>query len=416
MTILRSHRSKRESSYDRTGGNRDWIELAPGETVTLARLSGAGCINRLYFIIRCLDHMYLRKLVLRAYWDGEETPSVEVPFGDFFGNTNGKLCYFDSLALAVNPGGYGANVADGFNCFLPMPFGSSARLEIQNQGESPILRCWYHVDYEEMDSLAPEVGRLHAQWRRENPTVAESQPPGHWAGKNVTGEKNYVVLDAEGRGNFVGFVFGVDNSCGDWWGEGDDMIFIDGESWPPSLHGTGTEEIFGGGACPNVPYAGAYMGIHQISDRMWAGKSGMYRFFINDPIRFQRSIRVTIEHGHNNDLANDYTSVAYWYQQEPHRTFPSLPPVDQRLPHMAAEYWELARRERSVSESYFELSKRLPDKERRILGVQYQKPVFEAFHREDYPSVADLLSRFERGLAEYAKYAQQSGPGEGGNL
>ncbi len=404
MTILKHHRSKRVSSYDRAGGNRDWIEIAPGETATLATLSGAGCINRLYCAIRSLDHMYLRKLVLRAFWDGERAASVE---GNFFGNTNGKACYFSSLALAVNPGGYGPNVADGFNCFLPMPYSSSARLEIENQGESPIPRCWYHVDYEEMDSLASDVGRLHAQWRREDPTVAEPQPPGHWAGTNLTGEKNYLILEAEGQGNFVGFVLGVDNSCGDWWGEGDDMIFIDGETWPPSLHGTGTEEIFGAGACPNVPYAGPYMGVHQISDQMWAGKNGMYRFFISDPIRFTRSIRATIEHGHNNDLANDYTSVAYWYQREPHKAFPPFPPADRRLPHMAPEYWELARRERGVSERYLELSNRLPDKERRILAVQYQKPLFEAFHREDYPAVARLLSRFELGLAEFARDAER---------
>ncbi len=416
MTILRSHRSKRVSSYDRSGGNRDWIELAPGETATLATLSGPGCINRLYVILRSLDAFYLRKLVLRAFWDGEATPSVEVPFGDYFGNTNGKLCYFSSLALAVNPGGYGPNAADGFNCFLPMPFESSARIELENQGDMPVPRCWYHIDYEEMVSLSSDVGRLHAQWRRENPTVADPQPPGHWAGKNITGRGNYVVLDAAGRGNFVGFVLGVDNSCGDWWGEGDDMIFIDGEGWPPSLHGTGTEEIFGGGACPNVPYAGAYMGIHQISDQMWAGKNGMYRFFVNDPIRFERSIRVTIEHGHNNDLANDYTSVAFWYQREPHAEFPPLAPMSQRIPFMPPEYWTLVQRERALSEQYFELSKRLPDKERRIIAVQYQKPVFEALHREDYPAATAFLSRFQDALTDFAQHADTSEAGEGGNL
>lgn len=110
------------------------------------------------------------------------------------------------------------------------------------------------------------------------------------------------------------------------------MIFIDGEEWPPSIHGTGTEEIFGGGACPNREYAGPYTGFHLISNPDWSGKNGMYRFFVTDPIRFQKSIRVTIEHGHNNDLANDYSSVAYWYQTEPHKTFPPFPPVEERLP------------------------------------------------------------------------------------
>jgi hypothetical protein len=128
---------------------------------------------------------------------------------------------------------------------------------------------------------------------------------------------------------------GVDNVAGSWWGEGDDMIFIDGETWPPSFHGTGTEEIFGGGACPSVEYSGPYTGFHLVENRdgeQWYGKNAMYRFFVHDPIRFQKSIRVTIEHGHANDMANDYSSVAYWYQKEPHAPFPPLPSSAERRP------------------------------------------------------------------------------------
>jgi hypothetical protein len=126
------------------------------------------------------------------------------------------------------------------------------------------------------------------------------------------------------------------------------MVFIDAERWPPSIHGTGTEEIFGGGACPNREYSGPYSGFHLISRPDWSGKNGMYRFFVTDPVRFRKSIRVTIEHGHNNDLANDYSSVAYWYQAEPHKPFPQLAPVQARIPLMPGTYWDIEAKDREA--------------------------------------------------------------------
>src|SRR5690606_3907734 len=116
-----------------------------------------------------------------------------------------------------------------------------------------------------------------------------------------------------------------------WYGEGDDMIFIDGEPWPPSLHGTGTEDYFNTAWCPAVPYHAPYHGITLPGGENWSGKISLYRFHIEDPICFQKSIRVTIEHGHNNHRSDDVSSTAYWYQLEPHKPF-SLPPVEQRLP------------------------------------------------------------------------------------
>ncbi len=187
-----------------------------------------------------------------------------------------------------------------------------------------------------------------AQWRRENPTRPVCQPAGRWAGKNLDGAENYVILDAEGRGNFVGFVLSVDNIAGGWWGEGDDMIFIDGEEWPPSLHGTGTEEIFGGGACPDREFSGLYAGFHLVSNPDWSGKNGMYRFYVADSIRFAKSIRATIEHGHDNNLGNDYCSVAYWYQDEPHKRFPSLPATADRLPILPEAYRRAEAKDRAA--------------------------------------------------------------------
>lgn len=401
LTILRNHKSQRIASWDRSGQNNDWISIESGATATLAEVRGAGCINHFYLAPFAYDPMYLRKLIIRMYWDGEEDPSVEVPLGDFFGVTNARMRYFTSLALSVNPGGFGANACDGFNCYFPMPFSDGARIEVVNEQVDSQPALWYHLDYEEYATLGDDVGRFHAQWRREDLTVPELQPSEPGGGANLSGNANYVILEAEGKGNLAGFVLGVDNVAGSWWGEGDDMMFIDGEQWPPSLHGTGTEEIFGGGACPNREYAGPYTGFHLISDPLWAGKNGMYRFFINDPIRFQRSIRVTLEHGHNNDLANDYSSVAYWYQNEPHRCFPPLLPVNQRLPRMSGDLLELYPRDRALRHRLWQAVTRIPTKAWLQLMVELWRPINDALNREDYQAAKSLMNQLDVVLNQY---------------
>ena len=235
----------------------------------------------------------------------------------------------------VTGNGVGASTA---TCPCRSPRG--ARIEIENTGNAR-RALWYHIDYEMYDNasaLPAGAGRLHAAWHRQNPTVAIAAPPSKDAKEarepaNLTGKDNYVILDTEGDGQFVGYFMTVVNLRKEWWGEGDDMIFIDGEPFPPTYHGTGTEEIFGGGACPSKEYTGPYTGFHCIENREqspWFGVNGMYRFCLNDPIRFRKSIRVTIEHGHANNLANDYSSVAFWYQPEPNRKRAPLPPLDQR--------------------------------------------------------------------------------------
>jgi len=344
MMYLRDSTSARVSSYDRSGGNGDSCAILPEQTLELAAIPGAGCIRHIYFTVLGPEH-YLRDMVLRMYWDGEANPSVEAPFGDFFGLGHERPRFFQSLLVSVNPG-TGVVGTFGFNSYFPMPFADGARLTLTNDGASPV-GVWYHIDYEKLDRLGDDVGRFHAQWRRENPTTAvgEQKNVTSHDGINLDGEENYVILEAEGRGNVVGYFLNVDNVAagqhgGDddtWYGEGDDMIFIDGEKWPPSLHGTGSEEIFGGGACPNVAYAGPYTGYHLVGNRDFLGKVSMYRFFVTDPIRFQKSVRVTVEHGHANNMANDYSSCAFWYQAEPHAPFPALPPALERRPRVGTD-------------------------------------------------------------------------------
>ena len=314
-------KSKRWSSYDQTGGNVDFWTVSTGETRVLGEMKGAGCIRHIWMTTRENDNN-LRRLVLRIYWDGETTPSVVCPLGDFFGLGHARATFFESLPLQVS--------YLGMNCWFPMPYSSGAKITITNDSDINSF-LYFYIDYQEWDRSQEDLGWFHACWHREVVRNLEKEKKSDGCDAqllNTTGNENYVLLDVTGKGHYVGCTLHIDTNETGWWGEGDDMFFIDGESWPPSFHGTGSEEIFGGGACPDVEYSGPYTGFHLVENReedSWYGKTGMYRFFVHDPIRFRKSIRVTIEHGHANDLANDYSSVAYWYQAEPHAPFPALP-------------------------------------------------------------------------------------------
>jgi len=341
LFLLRDFRSKRASSWDRSGGNMDMLNVPAGETHTLLEEAGPGCIKHFYWTYiqpaGPLRNNMFRGMVLRAFWDGSDKPSIEVPIGDFFGVTNGFVRPINSLAFTTNPGFDRQVVASwGFNCYLPMPFANGARIEIENQGSHESGGYWFHIDYELYDNanaLPPNAGRLHACWNRENRTQAVPLPEGQQEIKNLTGDDNYTILDIKGDGQFIGYFLTVVNYERDWYGEGDDMVFIDGEKFPPSIHGTGTEEIFGGGAGPDIEYSGPYTGFHCVENRAgyrWWGTNGMYRFQIADPTRFRESIRVTIEHGHGNDKSNDYASCAFWYQQGVNQDLPTLAPLPDR--------------------------------------------------------------------------------------
>lgn len=346
VCVMRDYKSKRSSTWQRNGGNCDWTVIpAAGGKEVLVEEAGSGCIRHFYWTFVNPDNMatgkeinvrnnIFRGLVLRAYWNGSDEPSIEVPLGDFFGVCNGHYRSIKSLPFVLNSGSKGLSEHEtwGFNCYLPMPFTKGAYIEIENQGEFD-SRIWYHVDYECYDSptaLNENTGLLHAVWNRENPTRSLKFPGGY----NLSGSENYIILDTEGSGQFAGYFLTVVNRNPAWWGEGDDMIFIDGEDFPPSIHGTGTEEIFGGGACPDEEYTGPYTGFHIIENLhgyRWYGTNGAYRFHIADPIRFYQSIRVTLEHGHDNDLENEYVSTAFWYQSSVNRNIKRLPKLNERL-------------------------------------------------------------------------------------
>jgi D-arabinan exo alpha-(1,3)/(1,5)-arabinofuranosidase (non-reducing end) len=335
-------RSKRASSWDRTGGNADFIVVQPGATVTLMEHEGPGCVTHLYFAMVLPELTDYRDAILRCYWDGEDAPSVEVPLGDFFAITHGRIRLLQSAMVSVNPG---MGSTHGMNAYFPMPFATGARITLEHRGDAALgglfRALWYHIDYETYDEPPQEdTLRFHAQWRQERPTTAVGPQPNvqlH-AATNLDGRENYVALEAEGRGQMVGLVLEINNVAGGWYGEGDDMVFVDGDEWPPSIHGTGTEEVFGGGACPSNEYAAPYHGFHLLESPDYGGLVGAYRWYVPDPIRFTRSLRWTIEHGHANNFANEYASVAYWYQAEPHAPFPVLPERNALRPSLPAEY------------------------------------------------------------------------------
>jgi len=318
LPYLRDCVTKRESSWDRTGGNRDYITVEPGDTATLAKIKGPGAIRHIWVTIACQDKYYLRKILLRAYWDGENRPSIDSPIGDFFGIGHGVAKHFISLPLTMT-------CDRGFNTYFPMPFNDSAEVEVVNECDVPIRAFYYHIDYELYDKLDDNIAYFHAKWRRELVKPSKTSV-------NLDGKDNYLILYAEGRGHYVGCVMSVHGLRPGWWGEGDDMIFVDGEKWPPSLHGTGTEDYFNAAWGFNREFYGPYHGFPLKGPENWTGYHSMYRFHIQDPIVFRKSIRVTIEHGHANDRGDDISSVAYWYQVEPHVEFAPMPPAEKRIP------------------------------------------------------------------------------------
>lgn len=396
----------RVSSYDRTGGNHDFNSLAPGESMDLANLAGSGVIRHVYFSILGGEH-YLRDLVIRAYWDGSKTPCVEVPFGDFFGLGAERPRFFSSLMVTVNPGDLGVFGTFGFNSYFPMPFAKGAHLTLTNEGKEPVGAIWYHIEYEKMAKLPPNLSRFHAAWNRVNKTVpiGEKINVTQHDGVNKTGDDNYVLLDTEGHGTLAGIFLNIDNSMGSWYGEGDDMIFIDGEHWPPSYHGTGTEEIFGGGACPTAEYAGPYTGFHLINNLDFSGKVSMYRFYINDPIRFQKSIRMTLEHGHANNIANDYSSTVFWYQDETHKPLKPLLPAEARHSADGTDASDVAYRQMMALKPkiwsvwlYAVRNKTpLPEGMQRLMKYDLSQTYF----RRDYPLLLKQVAELNQQLDEY---------------
>jgi hypothetical protein len=325
---------KRASSYDRTGGNDDFRKIAPGDTLTLLDDSGPGVITHVWITIASPEQYHLKKLVLRMYWDEEASPSVEAPIGDFFGLGLGDYFRFESTPLSV--------ASDkALNSFFPMPFRKRARITVTNQGSEGVDAFYFNIDYQALQKdLAPDTMYFHAQYRQATPARGwtnqweANDTPAITAKKNLDGENNYVWLEATGQGHFAGVTMSILQNQDGWWGEGDDMFFVDGEKLP-SINGTGSEDYFlGAWAFGEHPFSYALFGAPVKGPELAGSRSSVYRFHLDSPIPFTKSLRATIEHGHANHRSDNFFSVAYWYQKETHAAFPALPPVERRLPRI----------------------------------------------------------------------------------
>lgn len=344
--IKQGVKSKRVSSFDREGGNGDRLAgIADGETRTLFDVKGAGIINHIWVTIAPPPPELSRHdIILRMYWDGSDHPSVETPIGDFFGQGWNESYEFVSMPLAAGP-----KEGRGMVSYFTMPFADGARIEIENDTGRSISAFYYYVDYVEIDELPKDMGRFHAKYNHElteAPEEGENEWNSLWRGRNnnTTGDENYLILDTEGKGHFVGVNYFVHSPTPIWYGEGDDMFFIDGEEWPSSLHGTGTEDYFNTSWCPQSLFRHPFYGYARVNDDIgWLGRTHVYRFHITDPIYFDKSLRFSIEHGHANCLTLDISSVAYWYQTPIAKKFATLPTREERRPRRPVDLRDIHR-------------------------------------------------------------------------
>jgi hypothetical protein len=336
LTSPRDYKQNRSSSYDRSGGNADARAVAPGEMLTVLDDSGPGVITHIWITIASDEQFHLKKLVLRIYWDSESAPSVEAPIGDFFGLGLGEYFLYQSMPLSVAPD-------KALNSFFVMPFQKHARITVTNEGSQKMDALYFNIDYRACSKALPaDTLYFHAQYRQASPNHGWT---GDWKDNgdpkvnkraNLSGEDNYVWMEATGRGQFAGVTMSVFQNQDYWWGEGDDMFFVDGESLP-SINGTGSEDYFlGAWDFGTHSFAYPLFGAHIVGEERAGGHTSVYRFHLDSPITFTKSFKATIEHGHANHRSDNFYSVAYWYQTEPHSPFPSLPGVQDRLPRLRA--------------------------------------------------------------------------------
>lgn len=294
------------------------VMIPAHSTFTLAEIEGPGIIRQIWMT----PSGNWRFSILRIYWDGQETPSVECPVGVFFANGWNKPALISSLAVCVNPG-------SAFNCYWPMPFGKSCRITMTNIANTDIS-LYYQINYD-LTEIPENSACFHASFRRVNP---------------LPYKQVYTILDGvSGQGQYVGTYLALgSNSCG-WWGEGEIKFFIDGDGEFPTICGTGTEDYFGGSynfenkeTHQYQVFSTPYSGLHQVikPDGLYASQTrfGMYRWHLTDPVRFAENLRVTIQAlgwrdgGRYLPLQDDIASVAFWYQTLPTAALPELPGKD----------------------------------------------------------------------------------------
>jgi hypothetical protein len=324
-----NYKSAKQSSYDRTGGNGDRWPIAAGGVQEVFKASGPGVITHIWFTIAAPSGDHLKEIVLRGYWDDNTKPSVEAPVGDFFGLNLGSYTIYQSQYLACSPG-------RSLNCYFSMPYKRAARFTVTNEGSREVGAFYSNIDYITVPRLPDDTLYFHAQYRQSAPaTPVTGQSPM----LNPDGKQNYVYMETRGRGHLMGVTLGVLQNANGWWGEGDDMIFID-DGATPAIVGTGSEDYFlgswnFGGRDGAIQFSHAMYGAPLIvNPERTGGRYCCYRWHGDNPVTFERSLKHTMEHGHANDRGDNFFSVAYWYQATPFTDFPPLPPAADRIPRV----------------------------------------------------------------------------------
>ena len=295
-----------------------YIRIPAGETFTLGEINESGIINHIW-MTPVGDY---RLMILKFYWDDETEPSVEVPVGDFFAAGWGMMNepIINSLAICVNP-------RSGFNSYWQMPFRKKCRITMENMSEKNVS-LYYQIDYS-LEEVEADAQYFHAQFRRVNPLPYK--------------EVFTIVDDIKGKRQYVGTYLAHGARTMGWWGEGEIKFFMDGDLEFPTICGTGEEDYFCGsygyndreidGKMYYTDFSSLYSGFYEVKDSTiddFIGIFGQYRWHIEDPIRFENDLKITIQSlGWGPDgylpLEDDLASVAYWYQKEPHNPFPELP-------------------------------------------------------------------------------------------
>lgn len=296
-----------------------FIIINAGETFTIAEMEGPGAIQHIWMT----PTGNWRFSIIRFFWDDEKEPSIEVPVGDFFGMGWNEYAHLNSMAVAVNPG-------SAFNCYWKMPFRKKCRITVENINRDEPMRLYYQVNYTLTD-ISNDEAYLHAQFRRSNPNQ---------------GSLHTIVDGIKGKGHYVGTYMAIGVRNNGWWGEGEIKFFMDGDKDFATVVGTGTEDYFCGSynfenrkTRQYQEFSTAYAGLHQVirPDGMYTSQQrfGMYRWHIMDPLRFERDLKVNIQDlgwragGRYLPQQSDISTVAFWYQREPHASFPKLPAKDQ---------------------------------------------------------------------------------------
>jgi len=322
LARLKNYSSHRVSSGNRyVLSNDDSKRIMPGETLVMADLSGPGMVTHIWLSVADNEFGWPRLVRLRVYYDGQKTPSVDAPLGDFFAVGHGSER--DVNSMMVRDSSFGR----ARNSYWPMPFRKSCRITITNEGKRLLPMFYYHVDYRKYASLPADIGYFHAYFRQERPARS-----GH----------NYTFLDAKGTGHYVGTVLSVVLTQISWFGEGDDLFYIDGAKYP-QIYGTGTEDYFND-AWDLRDASAMWTGTPMAEGELPGSRLSAYRWHVPDPIPFTKSIWAGIEHSgwtSNPDGSvrsgfeerpDYFSSVAFWYQKGINEGLPEPPYGGSRLP------------------------------------------------------------------------------------